>query len=312
MWILIDNPRSRKGRSVRRRIEALRSGLDRDVVERLLWVSIDELGSLDVQPEKLFALGGDGTINAALSWLLDRRWDVPLGIIPAGTGNNLARRLHLPLGAEEAFRLGLSASAGRPLDTVVITSGAGERTIMVQSAALGFPADVAARYDRWRRHALLRWCFRPLGPSVYRLLALAGLAAQKRRERRGEGQLALRCRLDGESIEASVLAVFIAGDGSLGGNFLPCPRARVDDGLIDICLVRAGTGASYLELFRKFGRGAHLDDTRTVVYRQSRGPVELEFSQPTPLLVDGDIQQLSDRFRLELIPSRFHVLDAAH
>ena len=308
-WVILHNPLSRNGcRAERRTRSALRSRKDGDG-PRLVWVALSALHSLERVPERILVIGGDGTLNAAAEWLIERRASCPIAILPAGTGNNLARGLDLPLDLARAIQLALGSEHTRPLDVIVYRglSGGGPR-VMVQSAALGFPADIARRYDVLRRRPILGRMLTLTGHHVYRLLALLGLQRQKRMEARGERLLELECVLPDEVLRETVFAIFIGNERSLGGNFLPCPRAEVDDGVLDICFVRAGTGAGYLRLFRDVVRGQHLEMRDTVLYRQTPGPVTLTFSNPGAFLADGDIHVTDSAFRLEVLPARLEVI----
>jgi diacylglycerol kinase (ATP) len=312
-WLVVFNPGARRGGSVaaevRRALAAATAPPAREEPGRLAFAPVSELDAVGEAPGRVIAVGGDGTFNGAADWLARRGFRAPLAIVPAGTGNNLACGLGLPLRTGPALVLALRGRACRPLDAVVYLSPEeGRRRLLLQGGALGFPAEVAARYDRLRRQPLLRPLLQPLGTHVYRLLALAGLAAQKRRERRGEDLLEVRAALAGEEIRERLLALFIANERSLGGNFVPCPRARVDDGAFDLCFVRAGTGASYLKTFRRVARGEHLALEDVVIYRQSTGPVEIELSAAAPLVADGDLWLRSRRYRFEILPARFEVI----
>jgi diacylglycerol kinase (ATP) len=248
-------------------------------------------------------------VNAAAQWLLDRNADCPLAVVPAGTGNNLARGLGVPREVEAALGLALRGAAARRIDGVTFRwEGASEPRIMIQTSALGFPARIAARYDEVRRNPLARSLLAPAGPYVYRILALLGLISQKRRERRGEELPVVRISYPGGEIEDRLFAIFLGNERSLGGNFVPCPRASVDDGAMDLCLIRAGTGASYLDLFRRIARGDHLSLERTVEYRQTPGPIEIRISEPSPLLIDGDIKGTEAGYSVEMLPRRFEVV----
>jgi diacylglycerol kinase (ATP) len=276
-----------------------------------------QLSGLECAPlpaKRVVVIGGDGTVNAALSWLHARGCERVLGIVPAGTGNNLARGLGLPLEPARACEVAFLSDKVRRIDGIAYrgSRGACVRWV-VQSASLGFPAEIAARYDRLRRHWAFRALTRPLGSLTYKMLAFLGLAAQKRREKRGEGLLRLQCRLPAlagaapEVLEETVLALFIHNERTIGGGFVPCPEARVDDGLLDLCTVRAGTGTSYLRIFRAIARGEHLRLSEAVACRQTPGPVELVFSQPTPLVSDGDVWLEDERYLIELLPGLFAV-----
>lgn len=310
--LLLYNPASKNGDRIFRRARELLGKGGFAGSASLTWVPLKELKELrgaQAQPERLIVLGGDGSINAAAEWLIERGHTCPIAMVPAGTGNNLARGLGVPLDLEPALRTALEGRGTRSLDVILYRGSEGDRArLIVQTAALGFPAEIAARYDAMRRHSLFRYLCAPAGPYVYRMLAFAGLAAQKRKERLGKNLLQLDLKLPGERLRETVFAVFIGNERSLGGNFHPCPRAEVDDGLLDICLVRAGTGASYLKLFRAVIRGEHLALEQTVVYRQTRGPVEIELSAPSLFLADGDLWLKDRRFHLEVLPRRFQVI----
>jgi len=305
---IVHNPRSKSGARCLRRclelIEAGRSTLD----ARITHVSIDEMGSLAEIPSRLIVLGGDGSVNAAAQWLHDRGAPCPLAIVPAGTGNNLARGLGIPRDTREALALALRGSRARRVDGVLFRWDGTAPRIMIQTSALGFPARIAARYDEIRRNPLARALVAPAGPYVYRILALSGLVTQKRRELRGDALPVVRCIYPGGEIEDRLFAIFLGNERSLGGNFLPCPRASVDDGAMDLCLVRAGTGASYLDLFRRIARGDHLSLGRTVEYWQTTGPLEIRISEASPLLIDGDIKGNEALYRVEMLPGRFEII----
>jgi diacylglycerol kinase (ATP) len=304
---VIYNPSSRRGTHTAARVREALARLDSGAAAR--WLELREVAALPLDCERVVCIGGDGTINAVASSLERSGASCPLAVIPAGTGNNLARGLGLPLETRAAVRLAVAGSSLRAIDGIAYEAAdGGERRLIVQTSALGFPAEIAAQYDRLRRHRLFRLAARPTGPYVYRLLALLGLVAQKRRERRGEPPLVVSLKLPGEHLEESVFAVFIGNERSLGGNFHPCPKAVPDDGQLDICMIRAGTGEAYLRVFRRVARGAHLDLERTVVYRQTPGPVEIDLSSPLPLLADGDLWVRSDRYRLEVLPRRFRIV----
>ena len=305
---LLHNARSKSGARCLRRsldlIAAERSTLD----SRIAPISIDAIETLREVPSRLIVLGGDGSVNAAAQWIHDRGASCPLAIVPAGTGNNLARGLGIPRDLRPALDLALRGASARRVDGILFRGEGAAARVMIQTSALGFPARIAARYDEIRRNPLGRALAAVAGPHVYRILALAGLVTQKRRELRGDPLPVVRCSYPGGAIEDRLFAIFLGNERSLGGNFLPCPRASVDDGAMDLCLVRAGTGASYLDLFRRIARGDHLSLERTVEYRQTPGPLEIRISEASPLLIDGDIKGNEALYRVEMLPGRFEVI----
>ncbi|MCG3195700.1 MAG: lipid kinase YegS [bacterium] len=308
-WLLVHNPRSRRGARVASEVRGFLERQPPATAPRPRWLTLEELPETGVAPERVLALGGDGTINAVLNWLWRNNLEAPLAIVPAGTGNNLAKGLGVPLEIQASLKLALCGARLCRLDAGVIRDGrSGWSTVTVQSLCFGFPAHISARFDRMRRNPLTRPLLTLLGDTAYRLLAALGLEGQKRMERKGRHLLESKLRIDGEALAETVLALFVGNERSLGGSFIPCPLALPDDGKLDLCLVRAGTGANYWRLFAEVVRGAHLANVGVVRYIQFEKRLDLEFSSPTPVLVDGDIRETSDRFGIEVLPRRFPVV----
>ncbi len=322
------NLRSRRGKHVWRSLSA---HLEREgLAERVRGIPIDALPrglSEDWRPERVVAVGGDGTVNALASWLLERgqgACGTPLGIVPAGTGNNLARTLGIPRDAERATAIALQGSRHRRIDAIRCrplgsedpstpgeASGAGSPVhYMVQAGAWGFPAATAARFAELRRGRLFRILARPFGKLVYLALAWQGLGRLEESLRSGRrgGVLEVEAVLPGEVVQTEALAVFAGNDPTLGGGFRPCPRARLDDGRFDLCIVKARGRQTLENLLRRVLRGDHLPLADQVLYRQCAGPVELRFRSPAEILVDGEIASPVRRCRLETLPSALTVI----
>lgn len=275
----------------------------------LQWVHPAELPRYVRPIPRIIAVGGDGTVNLAARWLREYSPGAALAVVPAGTGNNLARGLGLPLDPERALRLALGSDATRRVDVVRVEArlpdGARE-FLLLQSAALGLPARVAARYDAWRRCPWVRFALAPFGPWVYRLLATGELLGLARGARGTERAFAVRVQVDAEFLDMHVLAVFINNERSLGGNFLPTPDACLDDGRLDLCLVRAQGARAAARLFARIARGTHGQDP-TVTLRQGTR-IEVALAAPAPLLLDGDLPVVSDRYVFELLPAALSVV----
>lgn len=275
--------------------------------------ALDALGldAVEGAPERIIVLGGDGTASAVASWVIARGLDPAIAIVPAGTGDNLARDLGIPLEPETAMDLAFGTlepeATVRRVDAFRYEGEFGARTF-VQMAALGFPSDVVATYEALRRAPPLRLAAGALGSLGYKAVALAALLWARRRERRGRGIHEVRIRHREGSIEERALAVFFGNGPSTGGGFLPCPAALLDDGILDVCLVRAGTGASLLGLFRAFGRGRQGEERETVLHLRPAGPLDVELAAPARILADGDLPVRAARIRIEPLPGRLRFI----
>ena len=159
-----------------------------------------------------------------------------------------------------------------------------------------------------------RALFRLLGTTSYNLLAFFEIYHQRRRERRNEPVLSMKIVFPpGENrpdFEGDVLAFFLHNEPTIGGNLVPCPKAKLDDGLMDVCIFRSSRSHSYLLMLRRLGKGNHLEDEDVVVYHQTAGPLQVSLSLSQPFNSDGDIWLESAEFEFALKPARFDIIDA--
>lgn len=189
-------------------------------------------------------VGGDGMAHLGVELLADR--DVPLGIVAAGTGNDLARGLGLPIGdipAAIAALLDALRRGPRRIDAASIASPSGEvRGSFAGVLSAGFDAVVNERAN---------WMRRPRGASRYVLALLRELVVL--RPRRYE------LMVDGVSETVDALLVAVANNRSLGGGMGIVPDARLDDGMLDLFLVRPMGRIAFLRVFPRVFRGTHVN-----------------------------------------------------
>lgn len=192
--------------------------------------------------DALVVVGGDGMVSLAVEAVRDS--GLPFGVVPSGTGNDIARGLGIPLGDPAAAIASLlRALEGEPrvIDAGTVTDG--ERTTwFVGAVSAGFDALVNERANRMRR---------PRGRSRYTIAILRELLAL--RPRRYE------LTVDGvpETVDAVLLAV--ANNTSIGGGMLIAPQADLADGRFDLFIVAPVSRFRFLRLFPKVFSGAHTD-----------------------------------------------------
>lgn len=308
--LVVHNPRSNKGGKYYTIMDRwLQVGNRGDGVE---FAEVTDLEDTALPEERLVVAGGDGTISSALEWLYARGGECPVGLIPAGTANCLAAGFGLPKENQHLCEIAFSGTRSRPLDILTYRVPAEERVrLILQSSSLGLPANVAADYERLRQRRLHRMLFRLLGDFSYTLLGMLEIRAQRKRESRGEPVLNARVAFppgeEEHDFEGDVLAMFIHNERATGGNLVPCPRALVDDGLMDICIFRASTGHSYLKMLRRLAKGRHLEEEEVVLYHQSKGPLQVSLSFSQPFNSDGDIWVESAEYEIALESGRFEI-----
>jgi diacylglycerol kinase (ATP) len=187
--------------------------------------------------ERVIAVGGDGTVSEVAAGLLGS--SISLAVIPAGRGNDFARALGIPRGRAAAARLALEGHA-RDIDVGCATSSTARRTF-VNVAGCGFDAEVVHHMAQTRNGT---------GSLAYLMAVLGTLARVRPRH--------LRLTLDGGCpLERSVVGLAVANGTHYGGGLRIAPRAALDDGLFDVCVVGARTPAGVLALLPWLYVGAH-------------------------------------------------------
>ncbi len=182
----------------------------------------------------LIACGGDGMVNLALQVVAGT--DVPIGIVPAGSGNDFARTLDQPL--TESGWLAAAVAAGR---TRSIDLGrAGDRWFGTVLAA-GFDSRVNDRMNGMRF---------PRGRLRYHTAIVRELATFH--------ALPFLLTVDGEAREIDAMLVAVGNGRSYGGGMRICPAASVDDGLFDVTVVRRISRATLIRLFPSVYSGRHV------------------------------------------------------
>ncbi|MGY0232884.1 diacylglycerol kinase family protein [Longispora urticae] len=165
------------------------------------------------------AMGGDGTAHLALQALAGT--GVPLGIVPLGTGNDLATGLGLPADPGAAVAA-VRAGRTRQVDLARV-DGAHGTSWYGSVLAAGFDALVNERANR------MRW---PRGPLRYDLAIFAEMARLR--------PLRYRLVIDGEPAELDSVLLAVGNTTSYGGGMRICPGADPADGLLDVTLGVAG------------------------------------------------------------------------
>ncbi|MEU7000873.1 YegS/Rv2252/BmrU family lipid kinase [Nonomuraea sp. NPDC046570] len=186
------------------------------------------------RPDALVAFGGDGLVHLAVQAVAGT--EVPLGIIPAGTGNDIADALGLPVrnplaAADVVLRL-------RPRIVDAARVGADEWFAGV--VCCGFDSRVNERANG------LTW---PPGMAKY-LVALV-------EELRVFRPIPFRLTLDGEVIEREAMLVAVGNTRSYGAGMRVCPAASPDDGLLDVTILGAVGRGAFLRAFPRVYRGTH-------------------------------------------------------
>jgi len=229
--------------------------------------------------DAIVLFGGDGTVHRHLGHLV--KLGLPVLVVPAGSGNDFARSLGLgsvrdSIAAWRTFCQ--DAVAARAIDLGTISDAGATQHYFCCVAGVGLDAEVARRSNklpRWLRghggYAL------SLAPTIFSFapFPMKLLAANEN----GAGDWSVR------SDQPTMLAAFANGP-LYGGGMKIAPRAKMDDGLLDVCIVAGVDPFKLFCLFPTVYSGRHLK-IREVQYFQSSA-VQVETEHPLDVYADGE------------------------
>ncbi len=221
----------------------------------------------------VIAIGGDGTLHEVANGLAGS--EIPLGSIPAGSGNDFARGLHIPQQSEQALEKALSGQK-RKIDIALIN-----HEIFISVAGIGFDAQVAkvtnqAKYKKWLNRL-------GLGAFCYVFSFFKVLFCYQPTE--------VRLVIDGrEHTFTDVWLVAVANTQFYGGGMIICPQAQYDDGLLHLCIVHGISRWKLVTLFPRVFFGTHIYDDAVTILTGRR----IKIMSSTPLTAHGDGEILSE------------------
>jgi diacylglycerol kinase (ATP) len=219
--------------------------------------------------DRIVAVGGDGTIQEIVNGILQGRARPGIGIVPVGSGNDLARSIGLPTDAAEAWTIAIGRVT-RQIDVALATNGDGQRRWFASAGGIGFDAQVATAMARRRG-----W---QTGRAGYLLTTLTELRRFDNRH--------LRIVLDGEPLERRALFVAIANGAYYGGGMRIAPDAMVDDGWLDVCIVGDISRLTAVRELPNLYRGTHVRHPAVSVHRARQ--IEISGLGTTYAHLDGE------------------------
>ena len=189
------------------------------------------------------AFGGDGFIHEILQHIVAR--EIPLGVIPCGTGNDFARSIGV-------FRLSLTEQMNLITQSNVhlIDLGRVDQRWFAAILSSGFDALVNERAN------LMQW---PKGRMRYNIAMIEKIIALKAHS--------YRIRLDHDVFDVEATLVTVANGPSYGGGMNICPDANLNDGLFDVMVLGKVSRIELLKVFPKVYSGRHVGHPAVTFYR---------------------------------------------
>lgn len=195
--------------------------------------------------DAVIACGGDGTVHVALQYALAT--GTPLGIVPAGSGDDAARAIGLPHGrrtkdtARSIEHCVMHLGQARPVDVIWAETADGNREAYLGVLAAGFDSIVNARANALRF---------PPGTAKYVRAMLSELGKFR--------PIQYRLEFEQHTLDVSGMLIAVGNGSTYGGGMRVCPGADVHDGVAEILIVGELPKLKFLLLFPKVFSGAHI------------------------------------------------------
>ena len=236
----------------------------------------------------IVAIGGDGTINETATALVNAPAPVALGLIPCGSGNGLGRHLGIPRPDERAFHTLLHGKSR------VIDTARADGHPFFNVMGLGFDAEISARFRSLKQRGF---------PAYLRIMLSTFWKFPP-----------VRCRVIAEGdaplpIDTRAFVVAIANSDQYGNNGFIAPGARIDDGLLDLTLIRRATWLNALPLAARL-LTRRLRGSRNVTHLRAPRFV-IERDAPGLIHTDGEPREAGARLEVEVLPQSLRVMAPA-
>ena len=223
----------------------------------------------DEGAERIIAVGGDGTVHEVANGIHRSEASPALGMVPIGHGRDFARTVGTEMNIELAVLKAID-SEPRPIDLGLVTYADETRRAFINIAGLGFDAIVAQRAQSSRL---------PGANLPYLACALSTLVGFK--------NIDIRVESGEETIETRAVFVQIANAEYMGGGFHFAPMAKIDDGLLDVCVVGDFTKLELMRHIPKVYGGKHTTLTK---FRHLRATsVHISSTSTARLQLDGEL-----------------------
>ena len=225
----------------------------------------------------VLACGGDGTVMACVTGLAGT--DVPLAVLPRGTGNLLASNFDIPGDTGGALEVALHGNRRR-----IDVGAVGDDRFVVMSG-IGFDAAMLRDTD----------------PKLKRRIrALAYVLSGVRNLRRRP--VTFRLRLDDQPpLVRTGQGVLVGNLGRLQGGLPVLPDAEPDDGLLDVAVLKTRTVTDWLKVAVRVLARRRRDDRQMETFRVRR--IEVGCDRAQPIECDGDLGEPTDRLVVEVVPA---------
>lgn len=242
--------------------------------------------------DMIIAAGGDGTVSAVVSGMVNSK--TPMGILPAGTGNALARDLAIPMDLQGALKLLGSEHAVRELDIMEVKD-VEKKDFYVMNVSVGVTSQVMRKTGREekRRFGFLAYIYNAIGTILH------------------SDRHHFEIKVDDRAYRVGATEVMIANCKFMGLQpQMDGVEIDPNDGCLDLFIVRARSLRGYLNVFTRFVLRRKPNEDTNLRYLEVRSSLQIKSEVPLPVQADGEVIGKTP-VSVHLIPSALRVIAPA-
>ncbi|WP_373897697.1 YegS/Rv2252/BmrU family lipid kinase [Haloimpatiens sp. FM7315] len=212
----------------------------------------------------ILVAGGDGTVDKVVNCMKEKDIDVPVAILPVGTANDFAKLIDMPLDVEEACEKILNSK----VDNVDL--GKVNDKYFLNVASTGLFTDISQKTDSNLKNAIGKLAYYVKGLEQLPKFRKLGIKVQSK-----------EMNFDGDMF---LMLVF---NGKTAGNLNLAYKAEIDDGLLDVIIIKAGMIKDMIPLFIKIMKGEHLESVNGLIYFKTE-KLHIECFEDIVTDIDGE------------------------
>lgn len=227
--------------------------------------------------DKVIAVGGDGTIKLVAEMMMGS--DTPLGIIPAGSANGMARELGIPLDTTKALALILEGEASA-IHLIKINN-----ELCIHLSDIGFNAYIVKKFETMGQRGMLGYL-----KAAWKVLWQ-------------HGRMRAEFRIDCELIQRSAVMIVVANATKYGTGVTINPIGRLDDDLFEVIIIRK---ISLLEILKMSFTRLPLNAKKTEVFQT--GSVVIRSRRKAHFQIDGEYLGKVNEVHATILPKAIQVI----
>ena len=236
-----------------------------------------EQAMVKMKPDRVIAVGGDGTVKLIAECCI--KMHIPLGILPAGSANGMAKELYIPTDAKKAMELVVAGM----IKKIHLTDVNGE--LCIHLADMGFNAYVIKKFDSYDARGM--WGYVKAAWTVFRTHA----------------RMQVQIRADGGLQQKSAAMIVIANATRYGTGALINPNGSLEDELFEVIVVKK---ISLKEIFKMVITHQRYDPAKTEVYHTSY--VHIISKRKVHFQVDGEYLGEVHEVKANIIPDALEMI----